>query len=226
VNADTGLSDAGSVETTAPTVEEAIDSALTQLGAREDEVHVQILSEGNAPGEPGPARVRVSFRNEQESAEAETVDEGLLDDQADAAEDFLHGLLDVLDMDGDAEADIQDDTIAVKMSGPDMGILIGRHGTTLEALQELVRAAVQHQTAARARLTLDIDGYRERQRAILERKVRGIAARVRKDKQSVTLDPMSSYERKVVHSALAGFGGIRTSSEGEEPERRVVIHPA
>jgi spoIIIJ-associated protein len=149
----------------------------------------------------------------------------LLDDQADAAEDFIHGLLDVLDMDGEAEADITDDTIEVRVSGPDMALLIGRHGATLEALQELTRAAVQHQTASGARLVLDIEGYRERQREMLERRAHSAAARARKTNQAVALDPMSSFERKVIHTALADFEGVRTASEGEEPERKVVIYP-
>jgi spoIIIJ-associated protein len=161
--------------------------------------------------------------HEPETAEA-TGD--LLDDQADAAEDFLNGLLDVLDMDGEAEADIEDDAVLVRMTGPDMGLLIGRHGATLEALQELSRAVVQHQTNARATLALDIDGYRERQRQIIERRARSAAAKVRKNREAVALEPMSAYERKVVHAALADFEGVLTSSEGEAGDRHVVIKPA
>jgi spoIIIJ-associated protein len=155
----------------------------------------------------------------------EEPDEDLQDDQADAAEDFIHGLLDALDMDGEAEADIVDDTIEVRIAGPDMGLLIGRHGSTLEALQELTRAAVQHQTASRARLVLDIEGYRDRQRAIVERRAHAAAADVRKTRRPTELEPMTSFERKVVHTALADFDGVRTASEGEEPDRKVVIYP-
>jgi spoIIIJ-associated protein len=149
----------------------------------------------------------------------------LLDDQADAAEDFIHGLLDVLDMDGQAEADIIDETIEIRVNGPDMALLIGRHGATLEALQELTRAAVQHQTTSGCRLVLDIEGYRERQREMLERRARSAAARARKTRRPVSLDPMSSFERKVIHTALADFDGVHTASEGEEPDRKVVIYP-
>ena len=154
-------------------------------------------------------------------------DEGdIFDAQADAAEDFLNGLLDELDMDGEAEADIEGESILVAMDGPDMGLLIGRHGATLEALQELTRAAVQHQTASRARLTLDIDGYRERQREILERRARSVAAQVVRDRVSQALEPMTAYERKVVHNALTDYEGVSTSSDGEDPDRKVVVHPA
>jgi spoIIIJ-associated protein len=226
------------IEASGATVEEAIDRALEQLGAREDEVEVQIVSEGGARGLLGrkmePAVVFVSRRDEHSPGEpagqSQPVDpeqaDALLDDQADAAEDFLNGLLDVLDMDGEAQAEIEDDSIFVDVEGPDMGLLIGRHGVTLEALQELVRAAVQHQTESRVRIVLDIDGYRKRQRALLERKVRGIAAKVRKDRRPVTLDPMTPYERMVVHTALSGFSGVITTSQGDEPDRRIVIRPA
>ena len=156
---------------------------------------------------------------------AEELDD-LLDDQADAAEDFLNGLLDVLDLDGEAEADIGDDeVIMVEVTGDELGLLIGRHGATLEALQELTRAAVQHATAHRAMLGLDIEGYRERQRELLERKAHSAAATVRKDRRAVSLEPMTAFERKVIHTALAGAEGVITSSEGEEPERYVVIRP-
>lgn len=160
------------------------------------------------------------------AASNEEPDDDLLEDQADAAEDFIHGLLDVLDMDGEAEADIADETIEVRIAGPDMGLLIGRHGSTLEALQELTRAAVQHQTSSRARLVLDIEGYRDRQRSIVERHARAAAADVRKTLRPTELEPMTSFERKVVHTALADFEGVRTASEGEEPDRKVVIYPA
>lgn len=150
----------------------------------------------------------------------------LEDAQADAAEDFLNGLLDVLDMDGEAQAEIEDDAIVVDMEGPDMAVLIGRHGATLDALQELTRAAVQHQTSSRARLSLDIGGYRDRQRSILERKALNIAEKVRDEGRAIALEPMSAYDRRVVHAALADFEGVATASEGEDPDRYIVIKPA
>ncbi|MFN2613303.1 MAG: protein jag [Actinomycetota bacterium] len=156
---------------------------------------------------------------------AEQLDD-LLDDQADAAEDFLNGLLDVLDLDGEAEADIEDDMILVDVSGPDMGLLIGRHGSTLEALQELTRAAVQHASATRVKLALDIEGYRERQREILGRRARSVAAKVLEERTAVEFEPMTAFERKVIHSVLAEMDGVITASEGEEPERYIVVKPA
>lgn len=161
----------------------------------------------------------------EDAPDAEGAEGDLLDDQADAAEDFLNGLLDVLDMDGEAQAEIEDDLILVDLDGPDLGVLIGRHGATLDALQELTRAAVQHQTTSRARLVLDIGGYRERHREILERRARQVAAKVRKDRKPHPLEPMSAMDRKIVHNALAGFEGVMTSSEGEDAERHIVIKP-
>ncbi|HEX9711836.1 MAG TPA: R3H domain-containing nucleic acid-binding protein [Actinomycetota bacterium] len=162
-------------------------------------------------------------------AEAESDDDAgegeLLDDQADIAEDFLNGLLDVLDMDGEAEADFDGDVIAVEVTGPDLAILIGRYGATLESLQELTRAAVQHATSAHALLTLDIGGYRQRQRERLEAQAREAAEQVRTTRQPLLLEPMSSFERKMIHDALHDAEGVRTESEGEEPERYVVVRP-
>lgn len=158
--------------------------------------------------------------------EDEASEDALFNDQADSAEDFLNGLLDVLDMDGEAVAEIEGDAIVVDITGPDLGILIGRHGATLEALQEMTRAAVQHQTSARARLVLDVGGYRQRQREMLERRARAIAAKVCQGGRPVELEPMSAYERKAVHNALVSFPGVKTHSEGEDPDRRIVISPS
>lgn len=149
-----------------------------------------------------------------------------LDDQADAAEDFLNGLLDELDVDGEAEADIEDDNIAVRLEGEDFAVLIGRGGATLDALQDLTRAAVHTKTGERAMLTLDIGGYRERQRIRLEQRAKEIAESVRATGAPVSLEPMSSYERLIIHQALAEEVGITTSSSGEEPDRHVVVSPS
>lgn len=149
-----------------------------------------------------------------------------LDEQADAAEDFLNGLLDVLDMDGEAEAEIEGENIAVSLEGDDFAVLIGRGGATLDALQDLTRAAVHTKTGERALLTLDIAGYRDRQKARLELRAKELAESVRSGGESVSLEPMSSYERLVIHQALADEDGITTSSSGEEPDRFVVVSPA
>jgi len=109
---------------------------------------------------------------------------------------------------------------------PELALLIGRHGATLEALQEVTRAAVQRQVGGRAFVNLDVEGYRARRREILERRARSAAAKVRRSGKAQALEPMPAFERKVVHDALTRFNGVETTSEGEEPNRRVVISPA
>lgn len=233
------------VETTGKTVEDAIDAALVQLGATEDEVEIKILAEGGPRGILGrkvePARVLVKLRDERTPEDlaleqeergwdgADHADAGPtseeLEEQARAAEEFLHGLLEAMGLEGDVGATAGGRAVLVEVTGPDMGLLIGRHGSTLEALQEVVRSAVQRKTAARARINVDIEGYRARQRATLERRARDAAAKVRKSRRPITMEPMGAYARKVVHDALTTFTDISTTSEGEEPNRRVVIRP-
>lgn len=151
----------------------------------------------------------------------------LVDDQADLAEDFVNGLLEVLGLEGEARAEIdQEDAIFLDVEGPDLALLIGRHGAGLAALQELTRAVVQNATDARTRLLVDVGGYRERREEMLERMAATGAEKVRKTGEAESLEPMTSYERRLVHNALASEPGVSTTSEGEDPERFVVILPA
>ena len=111
-------------------------------------------------------------------------------------------------------------------SGPDdedMGVLIGRHGQTLEALQEITRLVVSQRLGTRCRVMVDVEDYRKRRRSHILRRAREAARRVRKTGQPESLDPMTAFERKIVHDAIADLGGLDTASEGEEPNRRVVI---
>lgn len=222
------------------TVEEAIDRALEMLGARDDEVEVQILSEESGLQARGEAKVRVRLRDERTqedlamAREAEEADEAAepavgteeLQNQADAAADFLEGLLDTLDLDAEVSVETSAEAAHVELIGPELGLLIGRRGATLEALQEVTRASVQRQLGQRAWVNLDIEGYRARRRVLVERRARTSAAKVRKSGRPLPLEPMSAYERKIVHDTLSDFRGVRTSSEGEGQDRHVVIHPA
>jgi spoIIIJ-associated protein len=227
------MSDA--VEASGNTVEEAIDRALEMLGATDDEVEVQILSEGNDIVRRDNARVRVRLRDERTAEDLADDEEEAhagpppgpadFEGQAIAAEDFLHGLLETMDFDADVSASTSSQAAVVELIGPELGLLIGRHGATLEALQEVTRAAVQRKTQGRAWVNLDIEGYRARKRAMLERQARTAAAKVRKSGRPLALEAMPAFERKVVHDALTDFRGVRTSSEGEEPNRFVVISP-
>jgi spoIIIJ-associated protein len=150
----------------------------------------------------------------------------LLDEEADLAADFIEGLLDRLDLPGDIEIEVTDQQAFVTVQDVGSGLLIGRRGATLDALQELVRCAVQRQTERRSHVRVDVEGYRARQLEKLRDKCRDAIAQVREAGEPVKLEPMDAYERKMMHDLVAGAGGVTSSSEGTEPRRRVVIHPA
>ena len=228
------------VEASGRTVEEAIDRALEMLGATDDEVEIQILSEGGDMVRRDDARVRVRLRDERSSEDRAYAEEEDFEDeedtdfepdpelqeQAGVAEEFLTGLLATMGLEAQVTASAGRDAARVDLTGSELALLIGRHGSTLEALQEVTRAAVQRRVTTRVLVNLDIEGYRARRRAILERRARSVAAKVRRSGKPQTLEPMPAFERKVVHDALTDFRGVSTSSEGEEPNRQVVINPA
>ena len=149
----------------------------------------------------------------------------LLDEDADIAADFVEGLLDLLDLPGDIEIEVREDQAILNISDVGSGLLIGRRGATLDALQELVRCATQRQTERRSYVRVDVEGYRARQLDKLRAKCRDGIAQVRETGEPVRLDPMDAYERKMMHDLVARTGGVTSSSEGSEPKRRVVIHP-
>jgi spoIIIJ-associated protein len=145
--------------------------------------------------------------------------------EGDIAADYVEGLLDIADLDGDIDMDVEGDRAIVSVVGATLDELVGDDGEVLEALQELTRLAVHRQTGARARLMLDIGGYRARRRAELADYGRTVAEEVARTGQPKALEAMSPFERKIVHDAVAE-AGLRSESEGEEPDRRVVVFPA
>lgn len=153
----------------------------------------------------------------------------LLEREGEVAADFLETLLDIADLDGDIDLDIDGDRAAVAVVDSDEGRvprrLVGQDGKVLEALQELTRLAVQSATGDRSRLMLDVAGHRAARRAELVEIAREVIASVRADGKSVDLDPMSAFERKVVHDEVLAAGLVSDSS-GTEPRRHVVVHPA
>ena len=149
----------------------------------------------------------------------------LLVQEGDIAADYLERLLDIVDYDGDIDLDVENGRAMVAIVGSELQPLIGPAGATLDALQELTRLAVQQQTGIRSRLMLDVGGYRARRRTALTDIARDAAAEVRSTGAPVRLDAMNPFERKVVHDAVAAIEGVRSESEGEEPDRRVVILP-
>jgi spoIIIJ-associated protein len=148
-----------------------------------------------------------------------------LENEGDIAADYLEELLDIADLDGDLDMDVEGDRASVSIVGGDVSQLVGRNGEVLEALQELTRLAVYRETGERSRLMLDIGGFRADKRSRLEKVAAEAVAEVRASGERKELDPMSPFERKVVHDAVAD-AGLVSESEGEEPRRRVVVLPA
>ncbi len=148
-----------------------------------------------------------------------------LENEGDIAADYLEELLDIADLDGDLDMDVEGDRASVSIVGGDVSQLVGRNGEVLEALQELTRLAVYRETGERSRLMLDIGGFRADKRSRLERVAAEAVAEVRASGERKALDPMSPFERKVVHDAVAQ-AGLVSESEGEEPRRHVVVLPA
>jgi spoIIIJ-associated protein len=145
-----------------------------------------------------------------------------LEIEGDIAADYLEELLDIADLDGDLDMDVEGDRAAVSIVGADLNQLVGSNGEVLDALQELTRLAVYRETGERSRLMLDISGYRANKREELIKLAEETIARVRESGEPASLSPMSPFERKVVHDAVAA-AGLSSESEGVEPRRYVVV---
>jgi len=147
-----------------------------------------------------------------------------LEAEGDIAADYLEELLDIADLDGDLDMDVDGDRAAVSIVGAELSQLVGDNGEVLEALQELTRLAVYRETGERTRLMLDISGFRARKREELIQVAEESVAKVRESGEPVSLTPMTPFERKVVHDAVAA-AGLTSESEGAEPRRFVVVLP-
>jgi len=148
-----------------------------------------------------------------------------LEQEGEIAADYVEGLLDVADLDGDIDMDVEGDRAVVSVVGATLDELVGTRGEVLEALQELTRLAVHRQTGNRTRIMLDIGGYRLRRRTELAQAGREAADEVKQTGVPKKLWAMNPFERKIVHDAVAA-AGLTSESEGEEPDRRVVVLPA
>lgn len=147
-----------------------------------------------------------------------------LESEGDIAADYLEELLEIADLDGDIDMDVEGDRATVSIVGADLPQLIGDRGEVLEALQELTRLAVYRETGERSRLMLDVSGHRAGRREALERQAEEVVARVKETGERISLEPMSPFERKVVHDVVAA-AGLVSESEGVEPRRHVVVLP-
>ena len=166
-----------------------------------------------------------SADDDDEAADDDEADtEDSLEEEGEIAADYIEGLLDIADLDGDIDMDVEGDRAVVSVVGATLDELVGDDGEVLEALQELTRLAVHRKTGLRARLMLDVGGFRARRRLELAELGRSLAAEVERTGEPKKLRAMTPFERKIVHDAVAE-AGLRSESEGEEPNRRVVIFP-
>lgn len=201
------------VETSAPTIEQAVDAALNELGVQRDQVEIEVLEEPNKGffGLVGQknARVRVSLNLRK----------------ADYAEKFILGVAGAINIPVEVERRENDRQIYLNLKGPQMGLLIGHRGQTLNALQYLVNVAAGKVSKEQKRIMLDAEGYRNRREKMLERLALRSADKARRCGEKVALEPMNAHERKLIHLALQENPHVSTQSEGEEPFRRVVVSP-
>jgi spoIIIJ-associated protein len=214
------------IRASAPSVEEALEVALSRLGASEQEVEVEVLQEPRSGFLGLGGQEAIVLVRRKRAADLPSEEE--LEEQADVAAEFLEELLSRMGIDASVEPNLEEgtmyvDVLAAGASDDDMALLIGRHGQTLEALQELTRHVVMRRTGMRCRVIVDVEGYRKRQRDRLAARAREAAKRVARTGREEELEPMNPYERKIVHDAVATIPGVESSSRGEEPERRVVI---
>lgn len=226
----------------ADSLEEALRRLVAELvGTSEEEVKISIEAPGLDSGRLGDVRLNLevgagergpaSAGGEHEIEEDEddegpgvTMDE--LDEEADAAADFLEGLLDAMDLPGDIQIRVHEDHAEVEIVNIGSGRLIGRRGQTLDAIQELMRCALQRQFERRARVMVDIEGYRSRRLERLLEKAQEAIDTVLADGEPQRLEPMDAFERKAVHRLVAAHEGVTSGSRGREPTRRVVIERA
>ncbi len=191
-------------------------SPAAELGDDAGDEADEGLADADADAEPGEGDDAVGERKVVSVADLEL--------EGEVAADYVEGLLDVADLDGDIDMDVEGDRAVVSVVGATLDELVGRRGEVLEALQELTRLAVHQQTGNRTRMMLDVGGYRQRRRTELAEAGHDAAEEVRRTGQPKRMWPMNPFERKVVHDAVAA-AGLRSESEGEEPERRVVVMP-
>lgn len=229
-----------SAEGSGRTVEEAIRDALRTLGARREDADLMVLDEGSR-GVLGLgsrlARVRLTLLSEMDEGEEGAREPSRAAPQASAlpeaeaaeliqlAQGVATSLIEAMGFHASASGREEAGQIHVSVTGPDLAPLIGRRGQTLDALDLVVNLIVAHRQGRRIPVIVDVERYRERRVETLEDMARRFAERVRRSGRPLALKPMSAAERRIIHTTLAADGGVTTHSEGEDPERRVVITP-
>ena len=209
-------------EKRAASVEEAVEAALRELGVSEQEARIDVIQEPRS-GVLGIGAHEAVVRARLVSPEPDPEE---LEEQADATADFIEELLGHMGIDAVAEPNMDGDHMYVDIVGDDeddMALLIGRHGQTLDAIQELTRTVVARRLDERIRVIVDVEDYRKRREDRLEQRAREVAARVLRSGTEEELEPMNPFERKIVHDAVAKVDGVESLSRGEDPNRAVVI---
>lgn len=200
------------IEKTGKTVEEAITAAVLELAVDRNQVKVDILEEPAKKGFFGLfgkslAKVRVSYEN----------DIGVL------AAEFIHNVCEAMKIDADTQVSKDGERWHINITGPELGILIGRRGDTLDALQYLTNLAVAKKLSERVRIIVDVEGYRLRREETLVRLAKRLSEKVKRTGTKIVLEPMNPHERRIIHTTLQDESRISTFSEGDDPNRRVVI---
>ncbi len=212
------MSDTTAVEPTTPEQTSATESSTEQTSIEQTSTEQTTPEQATTP-EP---EARVS--RETRTPRTKSADASLLEQEGDIAADYLEGLLDIADLDGDIDMDVEGDRALVSIVGGDLEDLVGDKGQVLDALQELTRLAVTRETGDRSRLMLDVAGFRAARREALTALGSEAATRARDSGEAVRLEPMTPFERKIVHDAVAA-AGLTSESEGVEPRRFVVVLP-
>lgn len=203
------------VEKQAKTVEDAITEALVEMGATSDQVTVEVL-------EKGPKGLMSIFSSKKAIVR---VYKKMNPERT--AVDFLTNIFEKMSMEVKIDVTLDDhNNMGINLSGPGMGVLIGKRGQTLDSLQYLVSLVVNKETDSYIRIKLDTENYRNRRKDTLETLAKNLAHKVKATHKKFTLEPMNPYERRIIHSTLQNNKNVETHSEGDEPYRKVVITPA
>ncbi len=201
------------IEFKGKTVDDAITEATIQFGVTSDDLIYEVIEKGST-GFLGINKKLAVIRAKKK------------DTLEDIVQEFLENLFKVMEVETvvDIKYNDEDKTIDINLTGPEMGVLIGKRGQTLDALQKIAQSVVNKHSEEFVRVKLDTENYRARRKDTLENLAKNIAYKVKRTKKSVVLEPMNPYERRIIHSALQNDKYVNTRSEGEEPFRRVVIY--
>ena len=201
-------------EFTGKTVDDALTNATVTLGVTSSDIKYEVIEEGSN-GFLGigskDAVIKVVISGNE--------------DPKDVAKDFLNGVFEAMQLEVNISMELEeaDNTLSIDLAGPEMGVLIGKRGQTLDSLQYLTNLAVNRSAENYTRVKIDTEDYRRRRKETLENLAKNMASKVKRTKKAVTLEAMNPYERRIIHSALQNDNNVTTHSEGEEPYRYVVI---